>query len=74
LLLGNGARIDAIDLGGSTPLHFAARWGKREVTALLLASGAAVNAKDFSGHTPLHYAASQNADVEELLRQHGAIL
>ena len=38
---------------GSTPLHFAAVVGRREVVELLIAEGADVNAKRSDGSTPL---------------------
>jgi hypothetical protein len=44
LLLDHGAEIDAVDEEyRSTPLGFAARWGKREMAALLLERGADPN-------------------------------
>ncbi len=53
---------------GSTPLHYAAQYGHKDVAELLLANKADVNAKDNYGQTPLHYAAQYgHKDVAELL-------
>ena len=59
-----------------TPLHYAARYGHKDVAELLLAEGADVNAKDDFAHTPLHHAAQapiqRSAATVELLIAHGA--
>ena len=74
LLLANKADVNARDTtgrgGGGTPLHWAAREGKKPVVELLLASNADVNAKDNSTNTPLQFA-FHNKDIAVLLRQHG---
>ena len=43
---------------GSTPLHEAARSGRKEIAELLIDKGAEVNAKEDGGMTPLHPAAA----------------
>lgn len=44
------------EFSGQTPLHFAARYGQKEVVEFLIGKGADVNAKDDDGWTPLHLA------------------
>jgi ankyrin repeat protein len=58
-LASRGARVDARDRDGRTPLHLA-RDG--ETVKLLLRLGADINARDAAGDTPLHVqAASQGS-------------
>uniref|UniRef100_A0A1I8I1A6 Poly [ADP-ribose] polymerase n=1 Tax=Macrostomum lignano TaxID=282301 RepID=A0A1I8I1A6_9PLAT len=58
---------------GSTPLHFASGFGRRDVAAALLQSGAPVNARDEGGLVPLHNACSfGHCDVVNLLLDSGA--
>ncbi|CAN7937862.1 unnamed protein product [Ixodes hexagonus] len=57
----------------STPLHFAAGFGRRDVVEHLLQSGASVDARDDGGLIPLHNACSfGHAEVVQLLLAHGA--
>lgn len=59
---------DDPSLGGGTPLHVAAYFGRKDVAEYLLANGAAVNGRDDSGWTPLHSAASRDEkNTAELL-------
>jgi ankyrin repeat protein len=71
-LLDGGARADAPDRQGQTPLHVAAMCGHREATRLLLERGAAPAAGDAWGVTPLHRA--DDAVVAALLLAAGAPL
>jgi len=64
LLLANKAEVNAKINDGQTPLHTAARWGRRDVVELLLAYRAEVNARNNDGLTPLNAAAeSGHMDV-----------
>ena len=71
--LAAGVDVNA-KIGGETPLHFAALFGRKEVAELLIAKGADVNAKDaVVGFTPLHRAAYHGRkEVAELLIAKGA--
>ena len=74
-LLDAGVDINARDQNGSTPLHWAARYGQKQVVELLINKGADVDAKDNSGSTPLDRAIQGNhADITDLLRQRVVIL
>jgi ankyrin repeat protein len=74
-LLDAGARVDLRDdLFRSTPLGWAARWGRREMVEALLGRGAPANepaAEPWA--TPLAWAAKRgHAEIAELLRNRGA--
>ncbi|XP_048712418.1 poly [ADP-ribose] polymerase tankyrase-2 isoform X2 [Caretta caretta] len=57
----------------SSPLHFAAGFGRKDVVEYLLQSGANVHARDDGGLIPLHNACSfGHAEVVNLLLRHGA--
>ncbi|XP_026743919.1 tankyrase isoform X2 [Trichoplusia ni] len=67
--------VNARDTAGrkSTPLHFAAGYGRREVVEILIAGGAALQARDDGGLQPLHNACSfGHADVVRALLGAGA--
>ncbi|UVI29291.1 ankyrin repeat domain-containing protein [Paenibacillus spongiae] len=74
LLLDYGADINAVDEEyRSTPLGFAARWGQREMVALLLARGADPNKSGAPWATPLAWAQKKgHSDIEADLRRAGA--
>ena len=70
--LAAGADVNAKVKTGSTPLHFAAGYGRKEIVELLIAEGADVNAKKNSGRTPLDHAITgKHPETADLLRKHG---
>ncbi|XP_038620066.1 LOW QUALITY PROTEIN: poly [ADP-ribose] polymerase tankyrase-2 [Tachyglossus aculeatus] len=67
--------VNSRDTAGrkSTPLHFAAGFGRKDVVEYLLQNGASVHARDDGGLIPLHNACSfGHAEVVNLLLHHGA--
>ena len=52
-LIRHGANVNAQDKHLETPLHFAAREYRLEVTELLLKNGANVGYQDVHGNSPL---------------------
>ncbi|XP_036385783.1 poly [ADP-ribose] polymerase tankyrase-2 isoform X4 [Megalops cyprinoides] len=67
--------VNSRDTAGrkSTPLHFAAGFGRRDVVDYLLQNGANVHARDDGGLISLHNACSfGHAEVVNLLLRHGA--
>jgi ankyrin repeat protein len=60
-LASRGARVDARDHEGRTPLHLAR---DAETVKLLLRLGADVNARDAAGDTPLHVHAASQGSLE----------
>jgi ankyrin repeat protein len=70
--LAAGADVNAKYADGSTPLHFAAVVGRREVAEILIAEGADVNVKGGRGETPLDFAIKyKRTETADLLRKHG---
>jgi ankyrin repeat protein len=69
LLIKNGARVDAEDRYGETPLYFAAQYGNLEAARLLLSQGANPNSRTrFTAMTPLLAAAEgAHAQLAKLL-------
>ena len=75
LLLARGARIDARNKVGRTPLMTAVEWGKAHTAALLLERGARVDARDDDGQTALMMVSDARAEdvkLTALLLKHGA--
>lgn len=72
-LLDRGARVDAVDGSGRTPLHRAALWNRTGLARLLMTRGAEVDAVDLHGYTPLLLAAYwSKIDMVRLLLDLGA--
>jgi len=65
--------LNAEDLYGLTPLHFACRAGNLRMAELLIEWGADVNAQEKYGFTPLHEAVESNhIEIVRLLIRKGA--
>ncbi|CAH8475125.1 unnamed protein product [Heterobilharzia americana] len=74
-LLETGIDVNLNDTSGrkSTPLHFAAGYGRRDVVSLLLDNNADVSARDEGGLIPLHNACSfGHVEVVHLLLSAGS--
>lgn len=73
LLARSPERVFDEDADGCTPLHEAARTGKKDVAELLTAHGADINARTKGGWTPLHAAVSgEHKEIVEKLLASGA--
>jgi putative CocE/NonD family hydrolase len=74
LLLDKGAKVDEREETYEfTALHYAARFGRKNVAEVLIANGANIKAKDKWAYQPIHWAAYHDrADVVELLISKGA--
>lgn len=63
--------VNARDVDGWTPLHYASRNAHLEIVEMIVKSSKAdVNAQDKRGKTPLYFA--MNQDVRKVLMEHGA--
>ena len=78
VLIRLGAPVDGRSDRGETPLHFAARYGQRDVVGVLVEHGAELPAVDNYGNTALYLAAhSPSPGAEEValfLLSRGAVL
>ena len=75
LLQHGGADIHAVDRGGRTPLHYAAKRGRDDLVRLLINKGADIHVQDNYGYTPLQLASprrNKNRNVIRLLSSLGA--
>ena len=65
-LIAAGAKVDARNKQGKTPLHYAVGMGWTDTVNALIAAGAKVEGRDPFGRTSLHYAAA-NARAELII-------
>lgn len=74
-LLGQQIDVNGQLFTGTTPLHYAARFGRVAMCQGLINAGAGVNAQNLCGETPLHEAASSGSfSCCKLLLQHHALV
>jgi ankyrin repeat protein len=71
LLLKHGAKVNAHDGEGNTPLHVAVIQRNVDLAKMLLENSADANARNGDGRTPLHLAVEQ-AEMAGLLLKQGA--
>lgn len=72
-LINLGVDVKASDSEAWTPLHYAAKYGRKEIVIRLLSKGALLEARTSSAKTPLHKAAEMgHKDVAEILIGRGA--
>ncbi len=74
-LIGLGVDVNAQDVFGMTPLHYAVRTTALEAAQLLLEAGAELDTVNRDGFTPLRMAdhgSSRSFEMMELLLKHGA--
>jgi hypothetical protein len=75
VLLGKGAKINAIDQGHCTSLHISSWSGYHATTKLLIESGADIKAKTKDHRTSLHFACQEgHHETAQLLVRNGADL
>jgi len=73
LLIKHGARLEAVNICGFTPLHTSSHFGHRDVVSFLVNKGADIEAKTMYGWTPLMEAVYGNKkDIVSFLIARGA--
>jgi ankyrin repeat protein len=72
-LLNNRADINAQDIGGNSPLHFAISSGREDLVRALISHRCNLNISNIEGQTPLHLASTlENGKCVVLLLEAGA--
>ena len=71
-LLENAADVEAENVDGLRPIHYAVRTGLVQLVELLIQHGANVDAADVYGNRPLHEAVCHGLNVVQLLVHYGA--
>lgn len=66
-LVKHGAKVDAVTLQGSHPLHFACKEGQNDIVQFLLENGEQVECAERDGLQPMHIAAQTHQDSTLLL-------
>jgi len=69
LLVGAGAKLDALDADGNTALHHAVLMDAEAAAKVLLAAGAKRTVKNKDGKTPADLAKDRNSGIEAILRK-----
>lgn len=73
--IASGAKVNARDDRGWSPLHYAGGNGHRDLVEVLLTNGADINIRDNNGMTTMHLVVGKgNAEMAELLIGRGADL
>jgi cytohesin len=73
LIQEEGAKVNAQDENGMTPLHYTATNGEVGLAEMLIDAGADVNIRDDEGNTPLHWSTRNSfAAIAEMLLENGA--
>ena len=72
ILVGKGADINAKEINGYTPLHFAVMYEKIPIASMLIKHGSNVQSSCNSGNTPLHLACARRLELSNLLIDSGA--
>ena len=70
LLLEKGARVDAVDSGGNTALHHAARASRAKTVLSLVKAGADVKLKNGVGKLPMDFATRGTDNFAVEIREH----
>ena len=71
ILIEKGADINAKEINGYTPLHFAVMHEKIPIASMLIKHGSNVQSSCNSGNTPLHLACARSLELSKLLINNG---